>query len=466
MEHRNEETLNNTEGKLESALDSYLKDKHLPVKLMAVLLFVGSLIGFAQNTSPAPFIPSMIGFFGLDSVQDQGLINLSMSIIFASTIPAQFIGTVIEEKFGTRLLFSLAMLISAIGVVMIFIPSDDYGLFLVGRVVYGLGFGFNVPALGSAFMKWFRPKGRQIMVTLNGVLPLLGALVTYVTFPVIADIAGGDGGLDAGWQMGYGFTGFIVFAVFVIWIVGVRKKADAINIAAEEERILGVEEPSSDDKQGSAFKWAIGTNQIKCIIVCFICDFCMYMYIATILPIWLINAGSMDEITANFWTAIAFPLFGVIGTVLGGIIMNVTGRRKIIIVLCQIIKLAGFIIACLGADSNAMFIIVGVALFGIGNGGWMPPMFLMPTEIKGTSSTRVAASYAIFMSCGYAAGLVSPVIGGIMSTEMIASSGIQGEAAQLAYGLKWSVFYLGLSHVISIIVALRLKETGPNARFE
>jgi MFS family permease len=447
-------------------LDEYLRDKHLPVKLIAVLLFVGSLIGFAHNTSPAPFIPNMITFFGMDSVSDQSLINLSMSIIFASTIPAQLIGAAIEDKIGTRRLFTLAMLITAIGVLMVFIPSENYGVFLVGRVVYGIGFGFNIPALGSAFMKWFRVKGRRIMVTLNGVLPLLGALVSYAMLPVVGMSYGGEGGLQAGWQFGYGFTGLIVAVVFVIWIAGVRKKVDGINIAAEEERFLGTAEVIPEGaKKENAFAWSLKTNQIRCLLAAFICDFTMYMYIATILPIWLINnAGGMDEVTANFWTAIAFPVFGVIGTILGGVLMNVTGRRKPIIVFCQILKLIGFIVACMGSDSGSMAIIFGVALFGLGNGGWMPPMFLMPTEIKGTDSSKVAASYAILMSAGYAAGLVSPVAGGAISENLIAGSGIEGEAAQLAFGLKWSVFYLGLSHIVAIIFALKLKETGPKAK--
>ncbi|MDR0519023.1 MAG: MFS transporter [Clostridiales Family XIII bacterium] len=457
------ETLNNSKPNLNLALDEYLKGRKLPAGLIAAMLLIGSLIGFAHNTSPAPFIPQMIDFFGLDSVRDQPLINASMSVIFASTVPASLFAAAIESRIGTRVLFTLAMLVTAIGVLMVFIPSDSYTLFLAGRIIYGVGFGFNIPALGSAFMKWFRPKGRQLMVTMNGVLPLLGALVSYAGLPIIGAAAGGDGGMSAGWQMGYGFTGFIVVVVFVVWFVGVRKNVDDINIAVEEERILGADSSEQGARNENPFKWAFKTNQIKCLLIAFICDFCMYMYIATIMPIWLINAGGMDEITANLWTAIAFPVFGVAGTIIGGVVMNVSGRRKPIIVLCQVIKLVGFIIACMGADSGSVWIIAGIALFGLGNGGWMPPLFLMPTEIRGSDSSKVATSYSILMSSGYIMGLISPILGGALSNGLIDASGITGETMQLAYGLKWSVFYLGLGHIVAIIASLKLKETGAKA---
>ncbi|MGI5892378.1 MAG: MFS transporter [Bacillota bacterium] len=451
--------MNKTSSSFGKLLDEKLKDKRFPIAIITFLMILGVAMSFSHNSSPAPFIPSMIGYFNLDPVMDQSLINLSMSIMFISTIPATFIGTYWEQKLGTRRLFTLAMLFTCVGVLMVFLSSLGYGVFLTGRVIYGFGFGLALPFLGSAIMSWFRPRGRQIMTTLNGIFPLLGALLSYTFFPILGGAYGGAEGLSSGWIFGYGFSGFIVLAVIVIWIITVRKDVDKINIAAEEEKFLGIKQHQEKEKQNVVL-WALKTNQIRCIIACFMCDFMMYMYIATVLPIWLINAGGMSEVMANTWTAIAFPVFGVIGVTLGGILTNVLGKRKPIVLFCQVLKLIGIIVATLGSDISTFYIIFGVALFGLGNGGWMSAMYIIPTEIPGTNASKVAASYSVFNSLGFVAGLIMPVVGGVIATNLIGSSGITNEAAQLAYGYKWSVLILGLFHIIAIISAIKLKETG------
>lgn len=444
----------------DQVLDEKLKGKRFPIPLMATLIIVGLLISYSHNSSPAPFIPYFFDFFQLDPIQDLGLINASMSIFLIITIPFTFIGTALEMKIGTRKLFALAMLMNTIGILMVFAASSgSYGVYMAGRVIYGAGFGLAIPALGSAIMKWYRPRRRTFMTTLNGMFPLLGALIGYMVFPAVGQAVDN-------WIFGNAFSGFITLGVLIVWLIAVRKDVDSIDIAAEEEKYLQVVHPNEIE---NPIKWAFGTNQIRCLIVAFFCDFMMYMYVATILPTWLMYAGGMDEMTATTWAAIAFPAFGVVGVVIGGVLINVLGKRKPIIVFCQFLKLAGILIASLSADTlGAPGIIFGIALFGLGNGGWMSPMFVVPTETPGTSATKVGASYSIFMSFGFAAGFIFPIIGGMLATsfanKLTASSGITDTAILGAYGFKWSIFIFGLIHIIAIIAALRLKETGPGRK--
>ncbi|MGI5891852.1 MAG: MFS transporter [Bacillota bacterium] len=438
-------------------LDQKLKGKKFPISLMAALIVIGLLISYSHNSSPAPFMASIFEYFAMNPTTDQALANLSMSLFLLITIPATFIGTGLEQKIGTRNLFTIAMLLNTAGILIVFLSPAGYGMYLVGRAIYGFGFGLAIPALGSAIMRWYRPKSRRIMTTLNGMFPLFGALISFTLFPAIAQSADN-------WIFGHGFSGFITLAVLIIWLVAVRKDVDNIDIATEEEKYLGIVQT---EEKINVVKWALGTNQVRCILIAFICDFTMYMYIATVLPLWLMTAGGMDELTAGTWAAIAFPAFGVIGVILGGIIINVTGKRKPVIVVCQFLKLIGVLIACLGADVSVSAIIFGIALFGLGNGGWMPPMFLVPTEIPGTSASKVAASYSVFMSAGFAAGFIMPVVGGLIATSLIAgvvANGVTDEVVQLAYGYKWSVLILGFSHILAIIAAFALKETGPGKR--
>ena len=444
----------------DQVLDEKLKGKRFPIALMATLIIVGLLISYSHNSSPAPFIPYFFDFFQLDPIQDLGLINASMSVFLIITIPFTFIGTALEMKIGTRKLFTIAMLLNTIGILMVFASSGgSYGAYMAGRVIYGAGFGLAIPALGSAIMKWYRPKRRTFMTTLNGMFPLLGALIGYVVFPAVGQSVDN-------WIFGHGFSGFITLAVLIIWIIAVRKDVDTIDIASDEEEYFQVVHPN---EIGNPIKWAFGTNQIRCLIVAFFCDFMMYMYVATILPTWLMYSGGMDEMTATTWAAIAFPAFGVIGVIIGGVLTNVLGKRKPIILFCQCLKLVGILVAALTVDTlGATGIILGIALFGLGNGGWMSPMFVVPTETPGTSASKVGAAYSVFMSFGFAAGFIFPIIGGLLATSfansLTASTGITDTAILGAYGFKWSIFIFGLIHIIAIIAAIALKETGPGRK--
>ncbi len=445
---------------LDEFLDERQKGKRFPIALMATLIITGLLISFSHNSSPAPFIPYFFDFFKLDPIQDMGLINASMSIFLIVTIPFTLIGSALEMKIGTRRLFTLSMLLNTVGILLAFGASNgSYIVFLAGRVIYGAGFGLAIPALGSAIMKWYRPKSRTYMTTLNGLFPLLGALIGYVVFPAVGKVVDN-------WIFGFGFSGFIVLAVLILWILAVRKDVDTIDISADEEEYMGVIHP---EETGNPIKWAFGTNQVRCLLVAFFCDFMMYMYIATILPSWLMYAGGMDQITATTWAAIAFPVFGVIGVVIGGFLTNALGVRKPIIVFCQCLKLVGIVTACLTVDTlGATGIIIGVALFGLGNGGWMSPLYIVPTETPGTSASGVGAAYAVFNAFGFVAGFIFPIIGGLIATSFAnsfsASTGIVDTAVLAAYGFKWSTLIFGLIHIVAVIAAVRLKETGPGRK--
>jgi MFS family permease len=260
-----------------------------------------------------------------------------------------------------------------------------------------------------------------------------------------------------GWQFGAAFSGYIFLVLLIIWIVAVRKDVDSINRAETEATVLDIKEA----KETSIFGWLVKIREVRLIMITFACDFAMYAYLATILPYWLMSAGGLTEPEAGVWAAIAFPLFGVIGVALGGFATNLLGKRKPVIVACQIIKLVGLMMACLLVDQSFYFIIIGTILFGIGNGGWMPPMFIIPTELPGTNSARVGGGFSLFLSTGYVFGFIAPIIGGVLTTAFARSSGFVNEVDLINYGYKWSFFVLSLSHILAVVTSVMLKETGP-----
>ncbi len=88
--------------------------------------------------------------------------------------------------------------------------------------------------------------------------------------------------------------------------------------------------------------------------------------------------------------------------------------------------------ACLGAEHSVVFVIAGGMMYGLGNAAWMMPMSQTAMELPGMNHVRFGGALALIQAGSCTAGLVIPVIQGMLSTHLIMSSGLTDEVAQLA----------------------------------
>ena len=184
-------------------------------------------------------------------------------------------------------------------------------------------------------------------------------------------------------------------------------------------------------------------------------DFFCYAYLVVVLPAFFAEAGGMEPVRAGQWAALAFPAMGILGTLLGGWLMARLGRRKMVLSAGQLVKLAGMLVLTLGIGFSLWLGVAGAVLFGLGNGMWMPALYAMPMHMPDMTPSRVGAAFALISSCGFAAGFVSPILGGWL-TDLLAASAA-GPAAH-AFGLKWSLFPFGFPNLVSFAASLPLRE--------
>ncbi len=251
--------------------------------------------------------------------------------------------------------------------------------------------------------------------------------------------------------MGDSFLGVLA----IIWVIMIREK----DIPSLES---GEEDQKEVEKGIYLNLWR--RHDIKMLCIIFVMDFFCYSYLAVILPSYLSEMGNLPEATAGFWAAIAFPAFGILGGIIGGITTAKLGRRKPTLGAGQVLKFAGILIASLGSSISVYVTILGIAIFGLGNSMWMPVLYSVPMELEGMTPTRVGAAFAFISSCGFLVGFISPVFGGWLTNLFMSLSSITDPSANHAFGLKWSLFAFGFVNIISFICALLMNETGPAAR--
>lgn len=413
-----------------------MKIKKLPLVTALAVTAIG--ISYILQMAPSPILGVLREGYQLG--ENDALLNLCVSVIYPMTIAASLLGGRLEGRMGTRRLFTWAM-VFLIGGTLLNFAAVSYLLFLAGRVLFSVGFGLAIPFIGSAIMNWYGEKGRARMNTLNGMFPFIG---TVISFSLMLPLTEGLGG---SWKASMGVWGIPLLVILALWLLLIR------------ERDLPA--PAAEAEEAGIYGLLLRHRDIRLLCEVFVLDFFCYSYIVVLLPTFLAEAGGMSESQAGVWAALAFPAVGIAGGMLGGFLMSATGMRKPILAAGQLVKLAGILILTLGIDRSVWAGVAGAAVFGLGNGMWMPVMYAMPMEMEGMTPSRVGAAFAMISSCGFAAGFISPVLGGWLTTALAAVSPAADPVAQHVFGLRWSLFAFGFTNLLSFLIALLLRDTAP-----
>ena len=404
---------------------------------ISILIVAGILISYIQQMGPSPLLYILRDEFNLQN--NEALLNLCVSIIFPFLVLGGFFGSYIERRAGIKHLYSFTLAFLSVGLIGNFWATSAV-VFLICRSVYGFGFGLGVPFIGSAIMKWYDPRRREFMTSLNALFPFIATLISFCLMLPLTRLLAGS------WRAALGIWGFLTLAILVIW--NISEPASSQTIESGEN--TAVQEPA-------LYRNLIRRKPIRCLTLIFMCDFFCYSFIATILPTWLYELGDLTEAASSVYAAIAFPLIGFLGCLCGGLYTTKKRRLNPPLRFGQVLKLAGLCIAAVSADFRIT--VIGVALFSFGNGVWMPSMYGIPTKLEDMSPIRVGASYTLMSACGFICGFISPVIGGWL-TDIISSGRVAAGNALHIIGLRTSVFVFGLLNLIAFIYSMRITEVG------
>lgn len=406
--------------------------------LATALAVTAIAVGYILQMAPSPILGVLREGYELGG--NDALLNLCVSIIHPMTIAASLLGGRLENRLGTRQLFTWTLVFLTLGTAMNF-AAGTYALFLAGRVLFSVGFGLSIPFIGSAIMNWYGESGRARMNTLNGMFPFIGTVISFSIMLPLTEMLGGS------WRASMGLWAVPLAVVWVLWVALIRREdLPASTAEAEEHGVYGL---------------LIRHRDIRLLCEVFVLDFFCYSYIVVLLPTFLSEAGGMNESQAGVWAALAFPAVGLAGGALGGLLMSTTGMRKAILSAGQIIKLAGVLLLTLGISRSVWLGVAGAAIYGLGNGMWMPVMYAMPMEMREMTPSRIGAAFALISSCGFAAGFVSPVLGGWLTTMLASMSAEAEPVARHVFGLRWSLFAFGFTNLLSFIISMGLRDTAP-----
>jgi len=404
--------------------------------LRAFLIVFGILLFYVMQMAPSPVLHLIRESYSLQ--HSDLLLNLSISIIFPPIVIGSLTGTSLERRCGTKGLYTLSLILCAAGAAVTLLCGSSYVLFLAGRAVFGLGFGFGIPFIGSAIMRYFRPEHRELMDTVNAMFPFIGTAASFLLALPLSALG------SLSFHTSVGIWCIPILLVLALW--------------------LPAELPDSEISSGGSAIYGnlLRRKEILLLCVIFICDFCCYSYMGVVLPTLLQEGCGLSDSVANTCAAAAFPVMGLIGSAAGGLWCKRSGLRKPSLVTGQILKFLGIALMVLPAPDSTVAVIAGAGLFGFANGLWMPAMYCMPMELPGMTPELVGAAFGFISSCGLAFGFIAPTVGGAL-TDVITRGAAAGASAHV-YGLRWTLFAFAFLNLIGFACALALRECGPGRK--
>ncbi len=177
-----------------------MKQSSGEMPLITFLVVASIAIAYVHQMSPSPILLTLRDWYQLGN--NDALLNLAVSIVYPFTIIASILGGMIIPKIGTRRLFVLTLIFLVIGILFNYI-AVNYTVFLIGRIIFGIGFGLGIPFIGSAIMNWYNEKNRQVMNTINGLYPFIGTVICFSSMAALAKLLGNS------WQQAMGSWGIL-----------------------------------------------------------------------------------------------------------------------------------------------------------------------------------------------------------------------------------------------------------------
>lgn len=369
---------------------------------------------------------------------DYGFIVTAFQISYAIGL---LISGWLLDKFGTRMGYTLAIIVWSVGAVIHAAVRSVLGFGIV-RAILGLGEAANFPAAVKTIAEWFPQKDRALATGIFN----SGATIGAITAPIIVTAIT----LSLGWKWAFIITGLLGFIWIVFWLTIYQSPQEHKKVSqAELEYILS----DNDHNEKTKISWRTLFRYKQTYVIClsrFFTDWVWWFFLFWA-PDFLHKTQHIDIKSAVFPLIIIYAMASI-GGIFGGALSSrlikagrtVDFSRKTAILICAMLILP----LVFATQVQSLWIVVAlIGLAGAAHQGWASNIFTIVSDIypKNAVGTMVGLSGfagAIGGALGASfVGLVLELSGSYMLIFLIASS---------MYLLAWVILKIGVPHIQQI----------------
>jgi len=352
------------------------------------------LLTYGLRTSFGVFFKPMMNEFEWTRALTSGAVTLSMVM---QGLWGIFMGR-LNDKFGARSVITLCCFISGLGLLLMYLTSSAWQLYLFYGVIFGIGMGGVFVALFSTVARWF-VKQRGIM---TGIVAAGIGAGTLIMAPIANWLIS-----VYDWRVSYLILGSIAMVIGIITAQFLRRDPTQMGLMPYGQNEKKGENTSPSVTEGLSLKETVATRQFWMLaMVFFSLGYCIFAVSVHIVP-HIIDLR-ISATTAAMILAVSGGIQAAGGIVLGGIADKI-GNRRILITGFVLIAAAMFWLPPI--KSVWMFYLFAV-IYGIGvsSGGIMEPIIV--AELFGIKSHGLILGVVSFVFT--VGGAIGPLVTGYL----------------------------------------------------
>lgn len=415
-------------------------DKKTNVRyLMLVFMGVAMLVNFIDRATlsvAAPVMSKELNFNAAD-------MGWAFSAFGWAYVIFQIPGGILLDKFGSRLVYGLAMIVWSVftflqGGVYLF-PSVFVALFIL-RFLMGMAEAPATPASSRLSVQWFPDRERGFATSIYQTAP-------YVALGVFTPVLSWVISIYS-WHYVFYSAGLLGIVFGAFWLMFVRDPLKHKSINTQELDYIrnggGIPELGSAERK-SQQKVSWGQVKSMCsnrmMIGVYIGQFCLTSitwFFFTWFPTYLYQEKGLSIIKVGLVAAIP-AIAGFVGGIIGGMLSDyllrkgysLTFSRKLPIVSGMLLS-CSIIVANYTQSIPVVIFVMSLAFFakGFSNLGWCVLSDTSPKEVLGLAG-------GIFNTFGNVAGILTPLVIGFI--------------IQATGSFDWAIIYVGSMGIVGVI---------------
>jgi ACS family hexuronate transporter-like MFS transporter len=396
---------------------------------IVALLFFATTINYIDR--------QVIGLLKPYIESDMGWTEISYGHIVTAFQAAYALGLLISGRFldkvGTRLGFSIAIVIWSVGGMLHAAASTVFG-FGAARFILGIGESANFPASVKTVAEWFPKKERALATGIFNSGSNIGAIVAPIIVTYIT--------LNFGWRWAFIITGLLGFVWLVFWVLLYKIPSKHPRVTIKElGYILSDQEVVPQNKLTLSELFRFRQTYGICLSR-FVTDWVWWFFLFWAPDFLKKTQGvNIKEVVLPIIVIYTFASFGGIG---GGWIsgyfirigMGIDRARKTAILICALMVLPLVFVPFV---SNIWLAVSLISLATAAHQGWASNIFTIASDIFPKNAVGSVTGIAGFF--GAVGGAISAtMIGAIL--ELTGSYFLIFALASSAYITAWLILKL------------------------
>ena len=349
--------------------------------------------------------------------------GLLWSAISFGTVLCALIGGALGDRFGIRLTVGLGVLFMGV-FLLLRGTASSFTTFYAWMFLFGVALAVTFSNVPKALGMWFPPEefGLANGVTQGGYGA--GAGLATVLTPVMVETLGG-------WRPLTYLLGVSTMALGVLWIFTVQDRSGTTQAPGDR---LGM---------GEALRQVLRVKDVWIVAGCYFLLLGGYIGLIGYAPTYFVTVQGMSATAAGVVLSIVL-WFAVPGTFILPTLSDRVGLRKAFYVPGMVVTGVLIILAAYTLDVSLWIV---AAVWGF-TAGAAAIAFVVPLEMAGIGPALAGSALGVAVTAGYLGGFLAPLICARLA-EM-------NPVAGFAFG--------GVCYVLSGLLFLLLKETGPRVR--